>query len=579
MNQFRITLVVLLSVLFAGGQVSCVQARSGGRIAAVLNDVEEYVNDRPDSALAVLQALDTTALRTGALRARYSLLNVMALDKCFEDITRPGLLDPAVAWYDHHGSIDDRFKTWHYYGRIAQDKGDKTGAAAGYVRAEMLAGKVKDQHALGLMYLAFGSLYNSVHNTQKELEYIDKALDVFQRSGDPMYASAIGEKALAYHSMQEWSKADSLYRVGIEMSKPYPEAHKVYLSNYARMKVLQPEKDPSGTIALLDEKRHMAGGTLTPAEAGAYAYAAALLGDGKLSDSLFRQLERLTDSRQSVLTWLYQKALLDGNTDLALSLLQEMWQVQDSTVHDDLTDSVSSTLQSYYSLQASSERSHKRTALLLASTLLLLLAGGYLLLLLRKRRVESEREHLMSVCDSLRQELGQQADQVASLSDELMHTREKHSESAGQLSSQLEEAREAYRHERIARLQHAGEVASIVMQRERKWLDNDRAWKLLREELFYVHHLEKNGEELVRRMDKDLDGAISRLRSDLGLRGKPQEVLFLCCCILDIDPQILADLFGKRTVDAIYKKRARMKEKIAALDNPEYDSLFRISRD
>ena len=165
------------------------------------------------------------------------------------------------------------------------------------------------------------------------------------------------------------------------------------------------------------------------------------------------------------------------------------------------------------------------------------------------------------------------------MSDELQQTREKHNEQTDQLTAQLEAARKSYRRECIARLQHAGEVASIVMQHERKWLDNDRAWKLLREELFYIHHLEKNGEELVRRMDQDLNGAISRLRADLDLRGKPREVLFLCCCILDIDPKVLIDLFGKKTVDAIYKKRSRMKEKIAAIGNPEYNILFKIRTD
>ena len=185
----------------------------------------------------------------------------------------------------------------------------------------------------------------------------------------------------------------------------------------------------------------------------------------------------------------------------------------------------------------------------------------------------------MTVCDSLRQELDLQADQVASLSDVLQQTQEKHNEQTDHLTAQLEEARESYRRECIARLQYAGEVTSIVIQHEKKRLDNDRAWKLLREELFYIHHLEKNGEELVRRMDQDLNGAISRLRADLDLRGKPREVLFLCCCILDIDPKVLIDLFGKKTVDAIYKKRSRMKEKIAALGNPEYNILFKIRTD
>ena len=170
MVRFRLPRIMVSVAIIAALLVSCERSRSDSRVSATLDDVESYINDHPDSALAVLRSVDTTALHTRALRARYSLLRVMALDKCFEDITRPGLLDPAVNWYERHGSADECFKTCHYSGRIAQDRGDKIGAAMGYARAEKLSDKVKDRHALGLMYLAFGSLYNSVHNSQKELE-------------------------------------------------------------------------------------------------------------------------------------------------------------------------------------------------------------------------------------------------------------------------------------------------------------------------------------------------------------------------------------------------------------------------
>ena len=58
---------------------------SASRTDALLNDVESYINDAPDSARTALQALDTTALRTRRLRARYALLRTRAQAKCFID--------------------------------------------------------------------------------------------------------------------------------------------------------------------------------------------------------------------------------------------------------------------------------------------------------------------------------------------------------------------------------------------------------------------------------------------------------------------------------------------------------------
>ena len=48
-------------------------------VYTVLNDVESYINDTPDSARAVLQSLGAGALRTDRLRARYALLRMMAM--------------------------------------------------------------------------------------------------------------------------------------------------------------------------------------------------------------------------------------------------------------------------------------------------------------------------------------------------------------------------------------------------------------------------------------------------------------------------------------------------------------------
>ena len=99
------------------------------QLTTTFDDVESFINDHPDSALTVLSGVDSMALNTRALRARYSLLYVMALDKCYEDITAPGLLDPAVAWYERHGSADEKMKTLYYEGRIAQANKNSSDAA------------------------------------------------------------------------------------------------------------------------------------------------------------------------------------------------------------------------------------------------------------------------------------------------------------------------------------------------------------------------------------------------------------------------------------------------------------------
>ena len=46
-----------------------------------LLDVESYIMERPDSALAVLDSMDRTLLTTDRLKAHHALMHSMALDK------------------------------------------------------------------------------------------------------------------------------------------------------------------------------------------------------------------------------------------------------------------------------------------------------------------------------------------------------------------------------------------------------------------------------------------------------------------------------------------------------------------
>lgn len=166
MNRFFRKTLLLLSVAILS--TSCRYLPN--RTAAVLDAVESYINERPDSALTVLEGIDSTALTTRALRARYSLLRTMAQAKNYLDLTVPGLIDDAAAWYARHGSADEKMKTLYYLGCIAQAKGERNSAAVYYSQAEDYVGKVKDSHTVGLLYIATASVYNGGYMSNRMMK-------------------------------------------------------------------------------------------------------------------------------------------------------------------------------------------------------------------------------------------------------------------------------------------------------------------------------------------------------------------------------------------------------------------------
>ena len=347
--------------------------------AAALDDIESYIIERPDSALTVLQNLDSSVLSTRALQARYSLLRTMAVDKCYEDITIPGMLDPAVAWYNRHGSADEKLRSRFYQGRIAQAQRKQTEAAVFFAQAEQFVAEAKDSHAIGLLYEAMATVYNTVHNTDKEQEYVEKSLSVYKEAHDPIYESALGNLAMVYHTRRDWAKADSLYREAIAHSEAYPHALALYLSNYARMKVLQTDKDPAGTISMLNQKQRLSG-SLSRQEAGAYAYALLLMGKRKEANVILDQLEQaMTSSSAEAASWISRCAYLPEDYKKAFDSynLARYW--EESEIRSIYSDSVSIAISDYQEKVFRQKRSHYQIVLWALTACLLFLSLLYLI--------------------------------------------------------------------------------------------------------------------------------------------------------------------------------------------------------
>ena len=128
-------------------------------MAAHLSDIALYINDRPDSALAELRAIDTTVLHLRRDKAQYSLLHAMALDKCYIDVTSDSIIAPAAKYYRHHGSPDDKMKALFYEGVVYQYSKEYNKAAVLFSQAENWAGKSEDTHAKGILFLAFSEFF------------------------------------------------------------------------------------------------------------------------------------------------------------------------------------------------------------------------------------------------------------------------------------------------------------------------------------------------------------------------------------------------------------------------------------
>ena len=174
MKRYIIILIVLLSL------ASCTKHSEHWE---TLTQVESYIEERPDSALVVLQAIDTDELVGDEERAKHALLLSMAMDKNYIDRTDFEVLQPAIDYYEDNGSATDKLRTRFYQGRIYQNAGNDAAALEFFVKAISEGSESDDILTKARIYFNRGSIYYSLYEWDSFIETHKTAASYFKQAG------------------------------------------------------------------------------------------------------------------------------------------------------------------------------------------------------------------------------------------------------------------------------------------------------------------------------------------------------------------------------------------------------------
>ena len=156
------------------------------QVRKTLDDVDTYIAERPDSALAVIEAIDTTDLNTRGLRAHHALLHAMALDKNYIDVTDDSLAMKAVNYYQKHGSRKNYARSLYYLALSYYYDKQYDKSIIELAKAEPVAA-VADSLYLGFVKVLQASVYSKNYNEIAELEALEKALEIYTKLDDEYY--------------------------------------------------------------------------------------------------------------------------------------------------------------------------------------------------------------------------------------------------------------------------------------------------------------------------------------------------------------------------------------------------------
>lgn len=544
---------------------------------SLLQDVETYIQERPDSALRVLRKVDSLTLNTKSLRARYSLLFAMALDKNYIDTTALSILEPTVAYYERLGSPQDKMLSCYYLGRIYANRKDYPNAVIFYSQA-LRESSEYDYYHRGLIYAASADAYNASFNDEEELRNTILAYECFEKIGDKDLDLSLYKVAQAYHNNERFDVADSLYSL-VYSGKDSTSRLALYaMEDLVSNDLYQEKQDVERDLELLEyvaEHR----GNLSLESYYEYAYLLLLAGKESEAENILSQLSN-REANGKTMEIRYRIAECKGQNEEALALLKSMLSHQNDVVKKKLAQSVFKAQSDYYRLTAEvseqkSTISNQRSIIILI-TGLMIIALLYVIFMKRKSTLIREKDRLTQAVEESERLL----ETVRNRANEEKSEREKDildlKSRNEREQDKIKDLREMYvalyqkRFSEIGKYYDAASSHRLESIKEKVYHDVISSTQALFEEIASGSEGQKKFEA---RINADLDDIVSKIRSDFP-KLKDDDIRFICYLIVGFDTSTISFLMDISKENVRVKKH-RLREKLNGYAGPN-ETLYRL---
>ena len=575
------TIAVVAIIVF----VSSCASKEAKRI---MDTADAVMWTRPDSALAVLESIDTLALKTKSQRARYSLLYTMALDRNHLTIQDLRVIKPAASYYENHGSNDDKMKMYFYLGTAQYDTGDPEAAIASYLRAKEYSSRSDNLVFRGIISSSISDVYLWNNNNSESILYCKEACDYFVQAKDSFRLwNTTGLLANRYSNIRDWAKADSLYSIFFSQPIRDTSIYARQLLNLAWNNIFKPGSDPHESIDLFRKATGEFGGTPSLSDYCVYAYASEIIGDYDTANDLIRQLENVDSSSTILKIWKYRISKHRADYKTALTYLEQSLNDQNSEVLEMVGQSVALAQSDYYEnkslLLDKDRRLQRQVKWMIFLIAVMMVASGLGIYSKRKkiwqRQVEemsfindevsqrlneallSEKEHLRSI-DSLASANELAEKNIQTLSEKLSSAAEKEQVLMGLRAKYVQANKRQYTHMNALCRRY---LESSKTSRSGK----DEIYAEVKEILAILD--EPNQKDLESMLDDNLDGIMTKLRAEMP-NTTERDFRFITFLILGFDTKTIARMMGYN-VSTVYTKRHNIKDKILRLDSV-HQALF-----
>lgn len=517
---------------------------------SILTDIDSFIQERPDSALAILDTMDRASLKTERLKAHHALLHAMALDKNFIDVSNDSIARVAVDYYATRGSRKSYARSLYYLGLAYFYQEEYTKAIVEFTKAESVA-VTSDSLYLGFSKVGLADTYGKSYNYGEEENNLKEAFDIFSSLSLNYYSQAtLLRLANVYFNTSQTEKSIEILNELIIDNNIADNLKSSALATLAYQYTVKESPNLIYAETLFRRNNEEYGGNNMSIKRY-WAWAYSLYATGRKSEAREIMSQLISDESVTSSYWQYLITKSDGNLLLSLKHLENYIKYNDIIVSDIIHQSVALSQRDYYEYLADNyEYKAHNTRLTMLITILTFTFSSLLVFVLVRMYVKKQEfvkeKNLLYISEIRRQLEEAKREDYPLLKKKYLSLYRRKFEMIGTLYEHLMNSKDLINIEESI----YKKVDALVINFTQDYKDSKKFEAML---------------------DEDLDNIMSNLRSEIP-DLKPKDYSIFSLFVIGFDVTTISHLLNT-TMNTIYIRKSRIKHHIEEL-NPPHKTQF-----
>ena len=539
-----------------------------------LMQVETFIVQRPDSALAVLEHINISELKGKEERARYALLYTQAKDKNYIDETDLSLICEAQKYYKESDNVRYRFLSLYYYGRVLCNNSDFHKAIIAYTEAEALLEKLGDEYLSGLLYVQIGNIYRITHDYDKCLEAYKSAYNHYSKAKlDSHMAYSLLDIGIAYWNLTDTAIAEEYFTQSLMMAKALNDEYLERIC-YENLFVLYDEIDENEkctNIAFeLNEKFNSS--LFSPVCLASMASYNAKIGDYESIDKYLIEAWNGTQNKSDSIALYFQSAnimKIIGNTDKALDYFEKGINLQNEELRYAMQQPIVSIQKDYFQNQAeyNSYRLKKNLQIYVTLSIIVFLILLIVFMYMRHRFLKKDLEisKYMDLASELQVSIRDKEAKISEFSERISVSEQTHISQIHEMSGHIAELF----HKQYELLD---KLSNTYYETHGCSKEKESIYEQVKSEINKFANDKKTMAQLERIVNTYKNNVMSHIREEIHSISE-RDIKLLCYIYAGFSAKSISIFVGETTGNILTRKY-RLRNKIARLNTPNAEIML-----